>query len=145
MEIQISSHRRIPGLKNKTIRQKLKKVLGGLDLPDVELSILLTDDAAISDLNRRYLGREGPTNVLAFPMGENRFSEKTLILGDVVVSVDTAMEESNQSGEPLESTVFRLLVHGVLHLLGHDHERSPREARRMRAEEERLLKLSSGD
>jgi probable rRNA maturation factor len=116
-----------------------------LDLPDAELSILLTDDAAISDLNRRYLGKEGPTNVLAFPMGEEGHSEGMLMLGDVVVSVDTAMEESHQSEEPLERTIFRLLIHGVLHLLGHGHEKSRIEARRMRKEEERLLALISED
>jgi probable rRNA maturation factor len=114
-----------------------------LDLPDAELSILLTDDAAISDLNWRYLGKEGPTNVLAFPMGAESHSEGTLMLGDVVVSVDTALKEAHQSAEPLERTIFRLLIHGVLHLLGHDHEKSRSEARRMRKEEERLLALIS--
>lgn len=115
-----------------------------MDLPDAELSILLTDDATISDLNRRYLGKEGPTNVLAFPMGENRATKGILMLGDVVVSVDTAAEESDRSGELLERTVLRLLVHGLLHLLGYDHEKSPAEARRMRKEEKRLLDLMLG-
>ncbi|MBN1103472.1 MAG: rRNA maturation RNase YbeY, partial [Deltaproteobacteria bacterium] len=63
------------------------------------------------------------------------------ILGDVVVSVDTALEESRKTGESLERTLHRLLIHGVLHLLNYDHERSSREARRMRREEERLLAL----
>ena len=114
-----------------------------MDLPDAELSILLTDDAAMSDLNRRYLGKEGPTNVLAFPMNEGPCTEGIPMLGDVAVSVDTAMEESRQSGELLERTVFRLLIHGVLHLLGHEHEKSVKGARRMRKEEERLLDLIS--
>jgi rRNA maturation RNase YbeY len=114
-----------------------------LDLPDAELSVLLTGDAAVSDLNLRYLGRKGPTNVLAFPMSEGPPCEGTLMLGDVVVSVDTAMAESLQSGEPLERTIFRLLIHGILHLLGHDHEKSLKEARRMAKEEKRLLALIS--
>jgi probable rRNA maturation factor len=116
-----------------------------LGLLNAELSILLTTDATISDLNHRYLGKEGPTNVLAFPMSENRSAEGTLILGDVVVSVETALKESNQSGKPLELRVFELLIHGVLHLMGHDHEKSPGEARRMRKEEERLLSLLAED
>jgi probable rRNA maturation factor len=116
-----------------------------LDLHDVELSILLTDDAMISELNRRYLRKNGPTNVLAFPMSEESLSEKPAMLGDVVISVDTAMKESNQSGEPLEQTVSRLLIHGILHLLGYDHEKSRAESRRMKREEERLLALISGD
>jgi probable rRNA maturation factor len=116
-----------------------------LDLRDVELSILLTDDAMISELNRRYLRKNGPTNVLAFPMREESLSEEAAMLGDVVISLDTAMKESAQSGEPLERTVSRLLIHGILHLLGHDHEKSRAEARRMKREEERLLALISGD
>jgi probable rRNA maturation factor len=112
-----------------------------LDLHDVELSILLTDDAVISELNRRYLCKNGPTNVLAFPMGEESLSEEPAMLGDVVISVDTAVKESNQSGDPLEQTVSRLLIHGILHLLGYDHEKSRAEARRMKKEEARLLEV----
>lgn len=112
-----------------------------MGLLNAELSILLTNDATISDLNHRYLGKEGPTNVLAFPMSENHFAERTLVLGDVVVSLDTAVKESNQSGKPLERRVCELLIHGLLHLLGHDHEKSLGEARRMRIEEKRLLAL----
>jgi len=110
-----------------------------LDLHDVELSILLTDDAMISELNRRYLQKNGATNVLAFPMKENSLSGQPAILGDVVISLDTAVRESDQTGESMERTVTRLLVHGVLHLLGYDHEKSRAEARRMKKEEARLL------
>jgi probable rRNA maturation factor len=116
-----------------------------LDLRDAELSVLITDDATISELNRRYLGRKGPTNVLAFPMNEGIPSGDASLLGDVVVSVDTATKESNQSGEPLERTLFRLLTHGVLHLLGYDHEHSRAKARRMEKEQERLLALIYSD
>lgn len=110
-----------------------------MDLRDVELSILLTDDTMISELNRRYLHKNGPTNVLAFPMRETRPSGEPAMLGDVVISVDTALREATQTGEPVEWTVVRLLVHGILHLLGYDHERSRAESRRMRKEEARLL------
>lgn len=114
-------------------------------LHDAELSVLLTDDATISDLNWRYRGKAGPTNVLAFPMSERFFSEGRMMLGDVVVSVDTAMRESIQSGDSLESRILRLLIHGLLHLLGHDHEKSRPEARHMQKQEEKLLALISED
>ena len=145
MEVQITSQRRIPGLRNQKINQKLRKVLRDLDLPDAELSVLITDDVTISELNRRYLGKEGPTNVLAFPMDEGSLSGHSSVLGDVVVSVDTATKESNQSGEPLERTLLRLLIHGLLHLLGHDHEHSRAKARLMEKEQERLLALIFAD
>lgn len=114
-------------------------------LRDAELSVLLTDDVTISDLNWRYRGKAGSTNVLAFPMSEGAFPEGRVMLGDVVVSVDTAMRESIQSGEPLERRILRLLIHGLLHLLGHDHEKSRPEARHMQREEEKLLALISED
>lgn len=110
--------------------------------PERELSVLLTDDAEIADLNRSYLGREGPTNVLAFPLSGGPAPHiDSLLLGDVVVSLDTARRESEELGESLERTVHRLLVHGVLHLLGYDHEGSRARERKMAMEEARLLAL----
>lgn len=107
-----------------------------------ELSILFTDNERIAWLNDRYLGRKGPTNVLAFPMAGGPEPEvETSMLGDVVISVDTALRESKEIGEPLEQTIDRLIIHGVLHLLGYDHEKSAAEARRMENEEERLMAL----
>jgi len=109
---------------------------------DGELSILLTDDRVISDLNLRYLNRKGPTNVLAFPMAEGGpVPDEPAMLGDVAVSVDTAIRESTISGDPLETTLYRLLIHGILHLFSYDHEKSLKEAHRMEEQEKRLLSL----
>jgi probable rRNA maturation factor len=109
---------------------------------DVELSVFFTDDKEISRLNNRYLGRSGPTNVLAFPIsGGPPPDPETGMLGDVVISVDTAISESKSTGEPLNETVFRLLIHGVLHLLNYDHERSSEDADIMETEQGRLLSL----
>ncbi|KPK20599.1 MAG: hypothetical protein AMK69_23540 [Nitrospira bacterium SG8_3] len=109
---------------------------------DGELSVLLTDDQHMAQLNRRFLRREGPTNVLAFPMSNgNALDDDFGMLGDIVLSVDTAINESKALDEPLEETIYRLLLHGLLHLLGFDHESSPEEARRMETEQARLLPL----
>jgi probable rRNA maturation factor len=118
----------------------LKKALRGLGCHERELSVLLTGDRRIAELNERYLGRKGPTNVLSFPMEEGEPNPSGPgMLGDVVVSVETALTESRQTGETCERTVERLLAHGILHLLGYDHERSPRESRRMRREEKKVI------
>ncbi|MBW2342728.1 MAG: rRNA maturation RNase YbeY [Deltaproteobacteria bacterium] len=107
-----------------------------------ELSILFTDNESIARLNDRYLGRKGPTNVLAFPMSGGPEPEfESAMLGDVVISVDTAINESKDLDEPLEYIIDRLIIHGILHLLGYDHEKSEAEARRMEKEEERLMAL----
>jgi probable rRNA maturation factor len=142
MEIQITFQRKTPGLGSRTIKRKLKKLFADLDFHEGELSVLFTDDERIAELNRRYLRRKGPTNVLAFPMLSGTSPHlQSGMLGDVVISVDTAVSESQELGEPLQRTVDRLLIHGILHLLGYDHEGSPKEALRMRREENRLMTL----
>ena len=107
---------------------------------DDELSLLFTDDENIAELNCRFLKREGPTNVLAFAMrDDDRKGPETPMLGDIVISLDAAVRDAKRGGESLERTVDRLLIHGILHLLGYDHERSEEGARQMEEETERLL------
>ena len=110
--------------------------------PEAELSILLVDDAAIAQLNRQYLNRPGPTNVIAFPMREGEFADVSpYLLGDVVISVDTAEREGNESGMALESRLDGLLVHGILHLFGYDHEKNTADARVMAEMSTALMEL----
>lgn len=119
----------------------LRAVLERLSCPaDAELSVVLTDNPDIADLNERYLGRPGPTNVLAFPMGEGDFKDVNPgLLGDVVVSLDYARQEALENGLDPEEHVARLLIHGVLHLLGFDHLGDESEARKMEELTEDLL------
>jgi rRNA maturation RNase YbeY len=120
----------------------LKRVLKGLECHDGELSLLFTDDKHIAELNYRFLKRQGPTNVLAFPMRDDDHSQpETPMLGDIVISLDTAMRDAKSGGESLNKTIDRLLIHGLLHLLGYDHESSEEEAQQMEEETERLLTM----
>ena len=110
--------------------------------PDGELSVLIVDDAEIAEYNRIYLNREGPTNVIAFPMREGDFNEITpYLLGDVVISSDTARREGEAAGLTTEERFDQLLVHGILHLFGYDHEREAAEAERMENKSGELLAL----
>jgi rRNA maturation RNase YbeY len=94
-----------------------------LDSPDSELSIVIIDDADMAELNQTYRNRTGPTNVLAFPMHEGDFSDlNPELLGDVVISIDTAAREAEEMVLSLEQRFNFLLIHGVLHLFGFDHE-----------------------
>jgi rRNA maturation RNase YbeY len=126
---------------------KLEKVLRDLGYHDKELSLLFTDDNRMAQLNLRYLGREGPTDVLAFPMADpdapadQTSAFEPVMLGDVVISVDTALSEADEFGEPLEHVIDRLLIHGILHLSGYDHEASEEGALLMEKEEKRLMAL----
>lgn len=110
--------------------------------PEAELSILLVGDEEIAALNRTYLNREGPTNVIAFPMQEGEFSDiSPRLLGDVVISVDTAHKEAAAAGMPIGQRVAELLVHGVLHLFGYDHEAADSDAASMERRSRSLLQL----
>ena len=126
----------------KNIKQTAQVVLDALDCPDGELSILLVDDSHIAELNNQYLNRSGPTNVIAFPMRAGEFSDLTPdLLGDVVISLDTAKSEALAAGVNLEQRFSELLVHGILHLFGYDHETNSSDARRMEKKSTELLKL----
>jgi rRNA maturation RNase YbeY len=106
-----------------------------LGLGASELSVSLVGDDEIRDLNRRYRQRDRPTDVLAFALREGAYPSVGNALGDVVISLDTARRQAGLRGGDLVDEVDRLLVHGILHLAGYDHEISPREERRMRRKE----------
>ncbi len=127
------------------IRQTVRVILNALDCPEGEISLLIVDDPQIEELNRQYLQRRGPTNVIAFAMREGDFSHVSpQLLGDVVISMDTAVREAADAGIPPQRRFDELLVHGILHLFGYDHERSDEDARAMEAKSEQLLKLVEG-
>ena len=113
-----------------------------MDCPNGELSILIVDDAQIEPLNRKYLGRQGATNVIAFPMHTGQFSNiQPELLGDVVISIETAAYESVIAGISTEKRLSQLLIHGILHLLGYDHERTGQKAKIMEQKSDDILKL----
>lgn len=141
MEIQIIYKKKIPGLNTPTIKKKMKTVLKDLACDKKELSILFTNDDHIAELNKKYRSKDKPTNVLAFPMSDDPCDVESGMLGDIVISVDTAIRESAETGEDTDETIYRLLVHGLLHLLGYDHETSEKDARAMSREEARLRML----
>lgn len=135
----------------KAISGLAKMILKDLGCRDnAELSILLADNAGIHRLNKRYRNKDKATDVLSFPMGD--FNPKTrkgvmpyaptnpeLILGDIVISVESAKAQAKENGVALNQEMTRLLIHGILHLLGFEHEKGGREAQKMRKEEGRLM------
>ncbi len=110
--------------------------------PDAELSILIVDDQQIAQLNRQYLNRKGPTNVIAFCMRQGQFSDiAPNLLGDIVISADTAQREAHSAGISMQERFDQLLIHGTLHLLGYDHENTEDEALKMEEKAAELLQL----
>lgn len=100
----------------------------------VEVSVLLTDDAAVRELNRTWRGKDKPTNVLSFPAApQPRHAGIAAPLGDVVLAYETLVRESAEQSKPLQNHLAHLLVHGTLHCLGQDHEIGETEADAMEA------------
>ena len=110
----------------------------------IEASVVITDDATVHDLNRRYRGLDEPTDVLSFGLGDSADPSFALppdepaLLGEVVISYPTAVRQAEAEGHSVEAEVAHLLVHGVLHLLGYDHE-APEDERIMRGREGQIL------
>lgn len=115
--------------------------------PRLSVSLLFADDAEVHELNREWRGKDKPTNVLSFPMLER--SELLALpgegppelLGDIALSLETCTREAAEKAVPLEQHATHLIVHGLLHLAGHDHETSPKDASAMEALEIKALAL----
>jgi probable rRNA maturation factor len=107
------------------------------------LSILVVDDDQIRVINRDYLGKDRPTNVISFAMQEGAGGGiQPDLLGDVVISAETAARDAGEANISAEEELYFLLLHGILHLLGYDHERgNEADARRMRAREQELFRV----
>jgi len=108
-----------------------------LNLENVEVSIYITDDPTIRKLNKTYRGKDKPTDVLSFPFGEK--VGNTLILGEIIISWDTAKRQAKELGHSVEDEIKRLLAHGFTHLLGYDHELGGEEEEKFFKMEEFIL------
>ena len=143
MEILINNE--FPEIKvdARKIEQQIGKVLISLDCNEHEISILFIGDQRIRDLNHQFRDIDLPTDVLSFPQilaGELE-TPGALILGDVAISLETARCQSEEHGLSFEEELTLLLIHGILHLLGYDHEVSDQEEERMRSKTRELFSL----
>ena len=111
---------------------------------EYDLSIILTDDARLHELNLNYLGVDAPTDVLSFPASETDPETGARYIGDILISIPRAQAQADGAGHPLEAEVQLLVVHGVLHLIGHDHAEAEDKARMWKAQTEILKQLGLG-
>lgn len=125
------------------LEELAERVMAGENVPEpTGLSVLITGDEEISEMNRRFLGNDGPTDVLSFPDEAGDFVQGIAdqeYLGDIAISLETAQRQAVAVGHSLDAEVAHLLVHGILHLCGYEHEEGGEPARRMRAREEHYL------
>ncbi|MFH2128115.1 MAG: rRNA maturation RNase YbeY [Pseudomonadota bacterium] len=112
--------------------------------PEAELSLVICGDEEIAAINQQWLNREGPTNVISFAQNEGDGPAlNPEILGDVVVSADTARREAAEHGLDSDEHLIRLIIHGILHILGYEHEQGGEPARLMEDKTEELLTASA--
>lgn len=130
--------RQLPRFESRLLRSRATRALRELDHAASELSIAIVPDDEIAALNTEHRGKPSATDVLSFSLLEGEHCERRgKLLGDVVIGIETAARQARAARRGLDEELARLLIHGILHLLGWDHE-EPAEARRMRAEERRL-------
>jgi probable rRNA maturation factor len=124
---------------NRELKRIALKVLKLLGQSQAELSVALVNNKEIRKLNAKYRRKDYATDVLAFPAA-NGLPIDVRMLGDVVISVEKAQEQAKERGRTLNQETVTLLIHGILHLLGHDHERSAKEARIMGGLEKKIYR-----
>jgi len=140
MPVLINSRIDPPAISLDQLKQRANRLLRLCGCEESELSVLLITDSEMATLNTQYRNKKGPTNVLAFALQEGEGAElAAAILGDVIISLDTAAREAAADRITLHQRVAMLLIHGLLHLLGLDHERSAKEAKVMAQREKQLL------
>jgi rRNA maturation RNase YbeY len=119
----------------------MKKVLSALGHEDTELSISLVTDDEIAQINADYLDRKGPTNVISFPF-DDAGPNPAHLLGEVVVSIDTAERIAKETGRQRYMMIDYYLIHGILHLVGYDHEGDdPQQAEKMEKKQDQLWRF----
>lgn len=132
----------LPAFDRAALRRRARLVLEALGEADSEVSIALVDDAAMAELNERWRGRAGPTDVLSFSLVEGEHAlHRGALLGDVVIDVEQAGRQAEGRGHGLDEELARLLIHGILHLLGFDHLERREAARMQRRERELWAKI----
>jgi rRNA maturation RNase YbeY len=139
MPIRIHNRQRTVRIHTDAIKKRVGQIMTYLDCAEQELSIMFSNNALMQELNRTYRQRDYPTNVLAFAQPVTAAPAPLPLLGDVVVALSVAACEACALGQPLEERVVYLILHGLLHLLGYDHEGSAAQRRRMEKREREIL------
>jgi len=138
----IKNQQEIIPVEAKKIRKAAERILASLRISGYELSVLLLDNKGIRAVNKKYLNRNRPTNVISFSLTEGEFGNiNPHVLGDVVISVEKALEQAETRGTSLEEELTFLLIHGVLHLVGYDHEGKRDERSKMEEKEKEVYRF----
>jgi probable rRNA maturation factor len=147
MNLHIQNNQRKIKIDRRKIRSTIFKILKILDCADKEISLSFIDDEKIKQLNKQYLGKDRATNVLSFSLQEEEYGNiNPQILGDIVISVETAQKDAIQGNLTIAQEIDFLIIHGLLHLLGYNHKNTTKkETNTMRQKEKKLFNLVNGN
>ena len=146
MSLQIQNNQKKIKINRRKIRSAILKILKILECADKEISINFVDDAKIKQLNKQYLGKDKATNVLSFSLREDEYGNiNPQVLGDIIISVETAQKAAVYGNLTVDQEIDFLIIHGLLHLLGYDHENTTtKETSKMRKKERELFNIACG-
>ena len=146
MNLQIQNNQNKIKINRRKIRAAILKILKILECADKEISINFVDDTKIKQLNKQYLGKDKATNVLSFSLREDEYGNiNPQVLGDIIISVETAQKDAVYGNLTVDQEIDFLIIHGLLHLLGYDHENTTKkETKKMRKKERELFNIACG-
>ncbi len=143
MTLRIADRQKSIRIDKRKIRRQTNRLLQLIGCADKELSLTFVDDPAIQTINREYLGKDRPTNVISFSLQEGEYGNiNPTLLGDVVISAETALRDAQAGRYRMDEEILFLIIHGVLHLTGYNHENTTQaNALKMRRKEKELFRL----
>lgn len=146
MNLQIQNNQNKIKIDKSRIRGTVLKILKILECADKEISINFVDDTKIKQLNKQYLGKDMATNVLSFSLREDEYGNiNPQVLGDIIISVETAQKDAVYGNLTVDQEIDFLIIHGLLHLLGYNHENTTKkETSKMRKKERELFYIACG-
>ena len=146
MKLQIENSQKIIKIDKRKIRSTVLKILKILDCADKEISLSFVDDANIQILNKQYLGKDKPTNVISFSLQEGEYGNiNPHMLGDIIISVESAQRDAFYGKLTIEQEFDFLIIHGILHLLGYNHVNTTKqEINKMQQREKEIFNFING-
>jgi probable rRNA maturation factor len=146
MSLQIQNNQSKIKIDRRKIRSAVLKILKILECADKEIGINFVNDTKIRQLNKHYLGKDKATNVLSFSLREDEYGNiNPQVLGDIIISVETAQKDAIYGNLTIDQEIYFLIIHGLLHLLGYDHENTTKkETSKMRKKERELFNIACG-
>ncbi|MFZ2399670.1 MAG: rRNA maturation RNase YbeY [Smithella sp.] len=140
MKLQIENNQNKIKIDKRRIRSTVLRIMRILDCADQEISLSFVDDEKIKELNKEYLGKDKPTNVISFSLREGEYSDiNPQIMGDIIISIETAQRDALWGNLTVSQEIDFLIIHGILHLLGYNHENTTREETNKMRKKEKIL------